>query len=271
MADIFTDIHNPDATRQVIEENVAEFLLAMGRAGGGEEHRTPQIQWTIGGSPVSYHNAVVRADLSSHQADAAIQAFIGRLRAYRLPGSWHVAPGMQPDDLAERLARLSFHDGGPEPAMAADLLHLDPTSSGPDELVIERVQNSRALDEWMITLAQGFGEREAKWAREVYARIGLDDAVPWRHFLGKIGARPVATATLFLSSGVGGLYFVSTVPEMRRKGIGLAITRQAMQTAKDMGYRVAVLGSSEMGLRLYQSLGFREYFRYRIMEWQYNG
>jgi hypothetical protein len=71
--DILTDM-NPDALIHAIEENAAAFLLALGRAGGGEERADSEVTWTIGGSPLSYHNAVVRANLTPQTADAAILA-----------------------------------------------------------------------------------------------------------------------------------------------------------------------------------------------------
>src|SRR5688500_19873927 len=61
-----------------IQENGAEFLLAMGRASGAEEHHTPAIHWVIGGSPVDYHNCVVRANLAADAVDDAIVESIQR-------------------------------------------------------------------------------------------------------------------------------------------------------------------------------------------------
>src|SRR5687768_16617979 len=57
---------------RAVEDNVAEFLLALGRAGGGRERDDAEITWVIGGSPIAYHNCVVRADLEPERADAAI-------------------------------------------------------------------------------------------------------------------------------------------------------------------------------------------------------
>jgi hypothetical protein len=37
----------------VIEANAKEFLLTLGRLGGGEERDEPAIQWIIGGAPIS--------------------------------------------------------------------------------------------------------------------------------------------------------------------------------------------------------------------------
>lgn len=82
----------PSTLIAAIEGNAAEFLLELGRAGGGEERAERNIQWIIGGSPIDYHNAVVRADLAADEVDAAIAASQDRLRAHGVPGTWHVGP-----------------------------------------------------------------------------------------------------------------------------------------------------------------------------------
>ena len=102
----------------------------------------------------------------------------------------------------------------------------------------------------------------------MYGRIGLGDEVPWRHYLGWLGDRPVATATLFLGAGVAGVYFVLTVPAARRRGVGAAITLAALRDARALGYRTGVLGASAAGYPLYRRLGFRDYGQIRVFEWQ---
>ncbi|WP_238161280.1 hypothetical protein [Kribbella antibiotica] len=46
---------------RAIEDNTAELLMAMGAAGGGSQRDDATARWTIGGSPLDYHNAVVAA------------------------------------------------------------------------------------------------------------------------------------------------------------------------------------------------------------------
>ncbi len=177
---------------------------------------------------------------------------------------------MRPADLGERLLAHGFTYGSPEPGMAADLLALPEDRPVPAGLTIERVRDERDLALWTRTLATGFGEgeREAAWVGEMYRRIGLDDRAPWRHYLGRLGGEPVATASLFLGAGVAGIYFVFTVPQARRRGIGAAITLAALREARALGYRIGVLGSSAMGYGVYQRLGFREYCAFGIYEWR---
>ena len=39
---------------RAVEDNNAQFLLALGRAGGGAERNDEHLAWTIGGSPLAY-------------------------------------------------------------------------------------------------------------------------------------------------------------------------------------------------------------------------
>ncbi|MEO7910287.1 MAG: GNAT family N-acetyltransferase [Roseiflexaceae bacterium] len=259
-----------DDLARAVEANVAEFLLALGRAGGGEERAEPQIAWVIGDSPIDYNNAVVRADLTPEQADQAIAESIERLQAHAAPGTWHVGPSMRPADLGARLIAQGFAYAGDEIGMAIDLNALPTKLEAPQTLAIDRVRDERELAIWIRTLATGFGEgeREAAWTGEMYRRIGLGDEQPWRHYLGRLDRVPVATASLFLGAGVAGIYFVFTVEKARRQGIGAAITLAALRDAHALGYQIGVLGASEMGYAVYQRIGFQDCCRISLYEWR---
>jgi ribosomal protein S18 acetylase RimI-like enzyme len=254
---------------QAIEENGAEFLLAMGRAAGAEEHRTPAIHWVIGGSPIDYHNCVVRADLAADAVDDAIVESIQRFEVRDVPGTWHVGPSMRPADLGVQLVSHGFIYGGEDIGMAVALESIRADLPIPAAFTVQRVVDEPGLDAWTSVLASSFGEgeREAFWVRDIYRRIGLSENVPWRHYLGRFDGEPVATASLFLGAGAAGIYFVSTLPGARRQGIGTAITLAALQDAQALGERIGVLGASQPGSSVYRRLGFEEYCRIGIYEW----
>jgi GNAT superfamily N-acetyltransferase len=253
-----------------IEENGAEFLMALGRAAGAEVRDDGRVRWVIGNSPIDYHNCVVYADLTEGEADGEIEASLGRMRAQGVPGSWHVGPSMRPHDLGTRLLAQGFEYGGDDIGMAMDLSTLPEEVQTPAGFAIERVRDEADLAAWVETLGSGFGEGpvEAEWVGEMYLRLGLGDRGPWRHYLGLSDGEPVATATSFFGAGVVGIYFVSTVERARRRGIGAGITLAALREARNLGYGVAVLGSSEMGYSTYRRLGFEEHCRIGLYEWR---
>src|SRR5215211_5605750 len=252
-----------------IEENGAEFLMALGRAAGAEERDDGRVRWVIGNSPIDYHNCVVYADLNPEEADGEIEASLKRMRAHGVPGSWHVGPSMRPSDLGRRLTAHGFEYGGDDIGMVVELSELPEEVRTPADFVVERVRDEAGLGAWVETLGSGFGEGpiEAKWVGEMYMRSGLDEG-PWRHYIGLLAGEPVATATSFFGAGVVGIYFVFTVERARRMGIGAGITLAALREARDLGHPVGVLGSSEMGYPVYKRLGFEEYCRIVLYEWR---
>jgi GNAT superfamily N-acetyltransferase len=244
---------------RAIEDNAADLLMAMGAAGGGEQREDALARWTIGGSPIDAHNAVVAAS-----DERVVVESLALLRKHGVPGSWHVGPSMQIP--REALTAAGFAAGGSEPGMAVRIDELVPASV--PGLSIERVGDDDALAVWEATLGRGFGEgeREARWVASVYQKLGYDD--PWQHYIGWLDGAPVGTATVFLGAGVAGLYFVMTVPEVRRRGIGAAITYGAL---RDASAEYAVLGSSAAGRSVYERLGFREYCKIEFYEWAPTG
>ena len=253
----------------LIESNVAEFLLAMGRTGGGTDRADDEVTWTVGGSPIAYHNAVVRCDASESRGAELVEEWRTELRTRSLPGSWHLTPAMRPHELADLLAKAGFEDGGDEPAMAialSELVDLPPIEG----LEIATVRSTPDLEDYRSVLAAGFGEtpKEADWVASIYSKPGVATDGPWRHIVGRVDEEPVATASLLLTGTTGGIYFVCVRPEFRRRGCGASITHRAMTEAARSGATLGVLGSSPMGQHVYERLGFRTVFSYRLFEFE---
>jgi GNAT superfamily N-acetyltransferase len=95
----------------------------------------------------------------------------------------------------------------------------------------------------------------------MFRRIALRKGGPWRLYLAHLEGQAVGVASSFQAAGVVGLYFVLTVPQARRQGVATALTWHALQEARRLGYRIAVLGASETAVPLYSRLAFREYCR----------
>lgn len=79
-----------------------------------------------------------------------------------------------------------------------------------------------------------------------------------RFYLAVHNGVPVATSQLLLAEGVAGIDRVATVPEVRKQGIGYAITLYPLLEAREMGYRVGTTQATEAGERVYRRMGFRK-------------
>lgn len=110
-----------------------------------------------------------------------------------------------------------------------------------------------------------------------YAEAGLP--APIALSLLASASRAIAVADLFVSrvdgvrasaalsitsleTGVGGVYWVGTLPEARRRGAAEAVTRAVTNAAFDRGARIVTLQASVAGAPLYLRLGYREVVRY---------
>jgi ribosomal protein S18 acetylase RimI-like enzyme len=101
------------------------------------------------------------------------------------------------------------------------------------------------------------------WFREVF-----DNDKVWDRFMSYVGYvddEPVSTTSLVRGGEVMGIYNVATLPGFRRRGIGEAVMRQALDDAcKERGTERVILQSTPAGLKLYERMGFREVARVAV-------
>lgn len=132
-----------------------------------------------------------------------------------------------------------------------------PNAGSPTGLVIERVADVADLVLFEATAAAGFDAGEVAphtWhgpAVLVDPRLDL--------WLGLVDGRPATVAMGFREAGVLGVYGVTTVPPMRRRGLATAMTRHAVGQAR----MPAVLQPSRMAEPMYHRLGFRRFGAFR--------
>jgi GNAT superfamily N-acetyltransferase len=163
-------------------------------------------------------------------------------------GCWSLDPA-QPADLGVRLLARGFQPGWRPHWMALELRQVQTHHPFPKGLTIVR-DNDRALT----------AVPNLPYARVVVPRA-QEAAFPgqWMRFVASIRGTVVGQSVVFLTCGewgVAGIYHVGVVPQARNKGIGKAVTLAACLYARDLGYRYAVLNSTDAGRPAYRQLGF---------------
>jgi GNAT superfamily N-acetyltransferase len=136
-----------------------------------------------------------------------------------------------------------------------------PPPAGATGTVVRRLTGAES-DRYVDTLAQGFDV-----PREVFGDVmsaPLLDAPGATAYLVEHDGEPVATAFGFLAGGLVGAYNIATPARFRRRGYGRLAVEAVLRDGFDAGADGAYLRSTEEGLPLYRSMGFRQ-----IEQWTY--
>ena len=267
MPTVLTDFSAPTLV-SAIKANWAEYYTYLGRAPGSELSVGPHLTWCLTGVPDPFLNVVFRTRLPTAGADELIGATLAHFKAWQVECCtwWAEAESVCPR-LDQYLIRhgLTFEAGGM--GMAADLTALPADVPRPAGLTIQSVEDGAAWRAWVQVMRLGFGLPERGEPRLYELFAALAGAVPLQSYLARLNGRPVGTAQVFLAAGVAGVYQVTCLAEVRRQGIGAAVTWVALQGARAAGYRIGILQASEQGHGVYQRLGFQDYGRLSQYVW----
>lgn len=174
------------------------------------------------------------------------------------------------DSLKPIIDENSLMDRTDIPGMILDQLP-DSTPDCPKGLEIRLVSELQEVSQYLRTGAAGFGIRDDYfdvWAAGVVAGAA-DQSSPQANYLGYFKGKPVATSLLYTARHLAGIYFVSTLPEFRRRGFGEAMTWRAVTDGRKRGCRASYLQASPMGRPVYERMGYRLVEEYQ--EWRTRG
>ena len=268
MREILKDLSTP-ALVMAIEANQFELWRILAKMLQTELHHEPDMIWLSTDIPFYLCNIVGRVQLDTNDINARIDATLTQFKSRGMPMSWWTGPATRPTDLGKYLEAHGLTHVEDYPGMAVDLLKLNVDLSVPPGLTIERVGDVEGLEKWIhpFTIGIGYPDYFAKIIFDSTAALGFGLHLPMRHYVGLLKGEPVACSTLILGSGVAGIYNVATVPEACRQGIGTTMTLAPLREARTLGYRVAILQSSQMGMGVYRRLGFKEYCKIGMYMW----
>jgi len=236
-------------------ERMAAFMPAAWRrrvaACGGRVHDADGLAVCLTGVPLAPFNPTVIERLPS-DPEAAVRRAEAHYEGTGLSLGIDLEPSLHAPvrDAAHR-AGLTMVESRPGMALAVtDVPALPP----PPGVEVFRVQDPAVLDEVVEVDAAAFGGDAAT------TRLFLPDAVledpAQRVYAARVDGRLVSVGESTTLDGVVGVFGVATVPAYRRRGIGAAVT--AYLLADRAGEAdLAVLDASDLGLGVYERLGFR--------------
>lgn len=232
-------------------------------------HRAYLLGWNIGaeGGPdlVTYRSDVPHATLNGvlrvagrDPQDALAEA---RRRLDGVPRIWWAGPDSDPGTPVSLLA-LGAVPVARLPIMTATVENIAPVAPPPGLEIAEATD----IDEFVAAYgrvsgipADGVGAATDR--EKAFTGDGALIRLAGRFANGRIAGTTVA----WLSHGVLTLFFVGTQPEMRRRGVGTAMTMAAIELARQQGVQTVALTSSAVGEPLYYGLGFRTVASFHLM------
>ena len=267
-----TDVSDDGLKAAIEADQVASRVLAPEVP--VEVHDDPDATWGVAGYPDPFRSTVVSARFAAPDANRRIREISAGYAARGTGFLWWVAPFHTPADLGPRLLDAGLRFEGTAPAMAMDLAALPPGEPLPDGLEIVPVRDAATLREFINVLALEMGVPEGSPNPAARHHAALLQAIPPTlaaetiplRYLGLLDGRPVATSRISISGGVAGLYAVATLPNVRGRGIGRALTLAALEAGRTLGYRIGVLQASDDGLPVYRRIGFRTMFDYAVYQ-----
>jgi GNAT superfamily N-acetyltransferase len=229
----------------------AERITAMAERTGGRQKWVPGARMADLGSPFGYDNAVV---VTRPLAEAEWPDLVTAAAAFFPESRWWVVLSVfpTPDLGAHGLVRvghppLMLRPPGRIPRAATDL-------------EVRPVADAATLADFQEVLVAGFGLADvgvpavadlALAGSLLHLRVGYADGVP------------VATAGAAVHHGLLEIDWVATLPDVRRRGYGAAITAAVVGVAPELP---AVLLASDDGQPIYRRLGFLDLFRTTMWE-----
>jgi GNAT superfamily N-acetyltransferase len=241
---------------QIEDENWVELLAYLGTSPLAESSFADDLAWVITGVYDNTYNGVLRTRLTGADADRSITEVLERFRARKMLHQWYINNGDLPTDLAQRLEAQGCKRLDPGVGMAADLLALNEQIRPVPGLYVERVRDEAGLALWFDAHPYFSDDEPIEVRQRLYLSLGLEGDLPLRFYVAKIGDQAVGGCGLFCGKRAAGIYDVNVVSHMQRQGIGTAMTLAALQEARKLEYRMAVVGPTPQSRMMYERLGF---------------
>ena len=203
----------------------------------------------------SMFNCVLRTKLDPANAEKRITETVNLLKSKRIPFVWRIRRGDKPFDLQVLLEKAGLK-GSEEPGMAIDLNKIK-APQPPAGFRLERVKGKERLEAYVRLLIPAYQAPISMVEPFIRMIEYADLGDRFRHYIGHIDGKPVATSSVLLASGVAGLYNVATLPNARGKGVGAYMSSAPLLEAREDGYCISILQASKMGRPVYERLGFQ--------------
>ncbi len=253
------DMSNDDIAR-MIEEDLYQYCIDLAESAKRTVHIEEDVSWT-NIYPTCWPNYIFKANFAKDNIEERVLQVIDSIKKNIAPPNWVIGPSTGMLDI-EYLENHGFKRKYTFTCMALDLHCLEEVAPTADRFKMEVVMSKSQLAKWADVVSAGLfnGGKVESELFEYFIESGKA-----RLYIGLYDEIPVATSMLYFSSSFASISMVSTLPEVRRKGLGTSMVIKPLADAKDLGYEIAVLQATRAGEPVYRKIGFNEYSTLHIL------
>jgi GNAT superfamily N-acetyltransferase len=240
------------------DENVTVLIdawkLMTGRFPGSNFERIGAITSTFANLPLSFFNISSQHQPAKTEANlrGVLSAMHQRSRQSAHPSMVALCENWIPPNWQQIAAEEGFNFSLNMTGMAANALL--PPRRPPPKLTYRRVQEKAQARDLAMINAQAYGMPEHLWECLCNLHLWQPDSYA---YVAYSNGKAIATASSLPVGKVMYIALVATLPGHQGKGYAEAVLRQAIEQGQSgMGQRRIVLHASDLGLPLYQSMGF---------------
>lgn len=251
-----------------IEENLFLYFMHIGWCSDGIVHNATDEKWVY--TKTNLFNTVFHLNHSIDCIELSLYKTLELFKLWNTPVTFMICAEDKRSHVVEKaLVDLGLKKDEVLVGMMLDLKDLPQRTRPSPLLTIEEIKTLNSFNLWIETLISGFeiDVEKRETFKYLFKKMGISSQKPWRHFLAYLD-NPVATCTLFNGGGITGLYWVSTIPTERKKGISTKLIWSVLKESFNEDHRIIVLQATTAGKKVYAKLGFKEYSKILTYRWQ---
>jgi GNAT superfamily N-acetyltransferase len=238
--------------------NEAEYLRILSEVTRSPlEEDDDLLMASMRGTHPFFNEALIK-DASSPPSRSLLWTLECFYQRHEQPYMVHACCAAEPERFRGIMAENGYTLEAVNTAMAMDASSLNPVPR-PSGLRVRSVDSSEDLIRFCRTACRGNELPPSLEEELVHLMSGIDPGSAPRltPFIAERGDEPVATSVLLESTDCG-VYFVSTIPEERGRGIGAWITYETVKRGLSNGCRSALVEASPAGIPMYHRIGFSD-------------
>jgi hypothetical protein len=216
----------------------------------------PNVTVVRASIPDDTYNLVMNAQFTKENANDRVKEVLQLFKNPDIPFCWWTAQSNTPSNLEEILNSHGLFNKAEDIGM---YLPMEEYEEGPVDpsVQIQRVETTQQLQDFSeIIVSIGSSPNSFELIYSKLPLANLQKETKFHIYVGYLNEKPVVSGILALHANVGGIYYIATNPEQRKKGFGTVMMDHILKVIKQQGYHMAILQASKDGLNMYQRLGF---------------